>query len=171
MNVFRTASQSSPDISAVNGEVLRRIRINQPPSGGCVLKQQNDGKKKIQARPAAFGRLCVETFSISKTFIKIKPAAFGRLCVETIIRRALAVHAASPAAFGRLCVETMHAMGRGPSKHPAAFGRLCVETEFTVHSYSDYYVQPPSGGCVLKLSLLCIVTLIITSSRLRAAVC
>ena len=34
---------------------------------------------------------------------------------------------------------------------PAAFGRLCVETEFAVHG-SAGAIQPPSGGCVLKLN-------------------
>ena len=34
---------------------------DQPPSGGCVLKQCTGGRMiKIDA-PAAFGRLCVET--------------------------------------------------------------------------------------------------------------
>ena len=32
----------------------------------------------------------------------------------------------------------------------AAFGRLCVETTVCI-CYGKYYVQPPSGGCVLKL--------------------
>ena len=34
-----------------------------------------------------------------------RPAAFGRLCVETLRRQRLA-STAGPAAFGRLCVET-----------------------------------------------------------------
>ena len=33
----------------------------QPPSGGCVLKQIEDQNKAYEAKPAAFGRLCVET--------------------------------------------------------------------------------------------------------------
>ena len=37
-------------------------------------------------------------------------------------------------------------------RQPAAFGRLCVETlGFDFAALSD--CQPPSGGCVLKLSL------------------
>ena len=38
----------------------------------------------MTAQPAAFGRLCVETFS-NKHFLTLPlPAAFGRLCVETL---------------------------------------------------------------------------------------
>ena len=35
-----------------------------------------------------------------------KPAAFGRLCVETKLRKMTGVTLSCPAAFGRLCVET-----------------------------------------------------------------
>ena len=38
----------------------------QPPSGGCVLKQSADLKKSVQDKPAAFGRLCVETIHTRK---------------------------------------------------------------------------------------------------------
>ena len=34
----------------------------------------------------------------------------------------------------------------------AAFGRLCVETP-ELEVFIDAWVQPPSGGCVLKLEL------------------
>ena len=33
----------------------------QPPSGGCVLKRTKHPEKYEQYKPAAFGRLCVET--------------------------------------------------------------------------------------------------------------
>ena len=33
----------------------------QPPSGGCVLKQETENKRKSDPIAAAFGRLCVET--------------------------------------------------------------------------------------------------------------
>ena len=35
---------------------------------------------------------------------------------------------------------------------PAAFGRLCVETKDAKWRRAKYDIQPPSGGCVLKLS-------------------
>ena len=34
--------------------------------------------------PAAFGRLCVETYNRDKKAFLQEPAAFGRLCVETL---------------------------------------------------------------------------------------
>ena len=40
--------------------------VNQPPSGGCVLKHKAARIGKSRCLPAAFGRLCVETFPISK---------------------------------------------------------------------------------------------------------
>ncbi len=33
---------------------------------------------------------------------------------------------------------------------PAAFGRLCVETMKKVNLQKILFLQPPSGGCVLK---------------------
>ena len=74
---------------------------------------------------------------------------------------------------------------------PAAFGRLCVET-FTAERHINDRIQPPSGGCVLKLisqkqnileisqppsggcvlkQVSGVVNLLERTSRLRAAVC
>ena len=55
----------------------------QPPSGGCVLKLIRFWSipNKI---PAAFGRLCVETFPRLRLYLIPSAAAFGRLCVETV---------------------------------------------------------------------------------------
>ena len=36
-------------------------------------------------------------------------------------------------------------------QNPAAFGRLCVETSFSPLLPMAALIQPPSGGCVLKL--------------------
>ena len=101
-----------------------------------------------------------------------KPAAFGRLCVETSVRHGLSdcyqaqppsggcvlKHAGDfgfcgfqrPAAFGRLCVETNPQRTIPYSSIPAAFGRLCVETEYQKLAFLALTLQPPSGGCVLK---------------------
>ena len=73
------------------------------------------------------------------------------------------------AAFGRLCVETFTHDDSVSDEQPAAFGRLCVETLVMVF-HLKYWVQPPSGGCVLKLRKVRMV-LTCTTSRLRAAVC
>ena len=78
---------------------------HQPPSGGCVLKQRNRFQDHHDAEPAAFGRLCVETSPFARASGLILPAAFGRLCVETC-DAAQTGCLSDPAAFGRLCVET-----------------------------------------------------------------
>ncbi len=79
------------------------------------------------------------------------------------------IDAGYPAAFGRLCVETQEKKKTPVHKHPAAFGRLCVETlGFDFAALSD--CQPPSGGCVLKLSFHTVHGFK-NPSRLRAAVC
>ena len=96
---------------------------------------------------AAFGRLCVETFTLRKKKLCISAAAFGRLCVETdqIFARCWRCGAA---AFGRLCVETRHHLMTIYLSSAAAFGRLCVETGVDANAM-DY----------------------LNGSRLRAAVC
>ena len=48
----------------------------QPPSGGCVLKPCISVKLYLHLRPAAFGRLCVETIS---RFIILIPNTTSRL--------------------------------------------------------------------------------------------
>ena len=78
----------------------------QPPSGGCVLKPQDDVLVRWGGQ---------------------FPAAFGRLCVDTVMMR-LALSVAYSAAFGRLCVETGSADKIPLCDRAAAFGRLCVET-------------------------------------------
>ena len=40
------------------------------------------------------------------------------------------------------------------SREPAAFRRLCVETLAVLAICENQQIQPPSGGCVLKLLLL-----------------
>ena len=98
--------------------------------------------------PAAFGRLCVETFSYMPFNLTPFPAAFGRLCVETTTLLSGCLHCL-PAAFGRLCVETYRLYAIIAGRNPAAFGRLCVETGKSGQGCAKSG-QPPSGGCVLK---------------------
>ena len=59
------------------------MALAQPPSGGCVLKQQTFPIFRHKNDPAAFGRLCVETICRYNGSCLRQPAAFGRLCVET----------------------------------------------------------------------------------------
>ena len=119
----------------------------QPPSGGCVLKHGSLMFLHTNHRPAAFGRLCVETLLSAGGSVLNRPAAFGRLCVETSMQHSLS-RENQPAAFGRLCVETSIALRAFSKRVPAAFGRLCVETLTITYALFG-----------------------LLSSRLRAAVC
>jgi len=145
-----------------------------------------------QFQPAAFGRLCVETTTLTNKRSRPGPAAFGRLCVET---QSEAVggqtNYSQPPSGGcvlKLCIH--HACEY--LAQPAAFGRLCVETGKCFFNPFPA-AQPPSGGCVLKhhkpnaarsparpaaFGRLCVETARRLSwlprrcaSRLRAAVC
>ena len=102
---------------------------------------------------AAFGRLCVETSSQRLLDCDLGAAAFGRLCVETAWLNEM-VGAVFAAAFGRLCVETSYVTTvRTNQMDAAAFGRLCVETPSYQYIADVCEMQPPSGGCVLKLPI------------------
>ena len=73
----------------------------QPPSGGCVLKPQISSTPWLRkARPAAFGRLCVETRQAAPAAPVDDPAAFGRLCVETLDGDALSKITPQPPSGG-----------------------------------------------------------------------
>ena len=66
----------------LHDEYKDSIELEQPPSGGCVLKP-DEIEVQREVVSAAFRRLCVETaFSVDKN-IGYMPAAFRRLCVET----------------------------------------------------------------------------------------
>ena len=57
----------------------------QPPSGGCVLKQNRRINFIGSMLAATFGWLCIET-KTSKIIHAVEPAAtFGWLCVETLM--------------------------------------------------------------------------------------
>ena len=77
--------------------------------------------------PAAFGRLCVETPTVTGVMLGvIQPPSGG--CVLKLLSKMRAVSVFLPAAFGRLCVETPLPPSSSQPAKPAAFGRLCVET-------------------------------------------
>ena len=100
----------------------------QPPSGGCVLKHLNIRERQWGDCPAAFRRLCVETFFLAALSCAGLPAAFRRLCVET-------TNDASPILF--------------PKFQPPS-GGCVLKLHIPYPSLQDYRRQPPSGGCVLK---------------------
>ena len=104
------------------------MTVLQPPSGGCVLKHVGVCVVNLKAVAAAFGRLCVETLSITNGGCVWVAAAFGRLCVETLEMDVCQPYSLSAAAFGRLCVETVVFIRLPQNISAAAFGRLCVET-------------------------------------------
>ena len=124
------------------------------------------------AFPAAFGRLCVETFRYASPSMRLRSQPPSGGCVLKLCGAMLGCIAwlqppsggcvlkprrqhrrhrpIQPAAFGRLCVETVNGIVDNSYTYPAAFGRLCVETPTGRHSASIPQTQPPSGGCVLK---------------------
>ena len=63
------------------------VVLDQPPSGGCVLKHRRFNSKYLFVGPAAFRRLCVETGCVAAANPVNVPAAFRRLCVETKVTR------------------------------------------------------------------------------------
>ena len=83
---------------------------------------------KLLNLPAAFGRLCVETFVLKQSAnLQYQPPSGG--CVLKRYSNLAASSSYCPAAFGRLCVETWLKLPcRSGRQQPAAFGRLCVET-------------------------------------------
>ena len=72
-----------------------------------------------------------------------------------------------PAAFRRLCVETKYFVSYDGNKIPAAFRRLCVETTSLAVVYRSLRNQPPSGGCVLKLSVKMVISMPLKPAAFR----
>ena len=78
---------------------------DQPPSGGCVLKLALKVAQMGWDKPAAFGRLCVETYDYGyKSYKSTQPPSGG--CVLKPVGSFSWRLEKEPAAFGRLCVET-----------------------------------------------------------------
>ena len=111
-----------------------RDGVDQPPSGGCVLKLRIFHPLQLLHQSAAFGRLCVETDLGGYGDVLELSAAFGRLCVETAKLWFCSDPNTRSAAFGRLCVETSAASAAPTVICSAAFGRLCVETDSLSHA-------------------------------------
>ena len=79
--------------------------INQPPSGGCVLKLKGVEGYPKGLQPAAFRRLCVETLTrLQKREVLAQPPSGG--CVLKRRYHDITNVVCCPAAFRRLCVET-----------------------------------------------------------------
>ena len=63
--LYRTEYQGQPPLGGCVLKLLqlkgRGFLVNQPPLGGCVLKPLGAVVAVVEAEPAAFRRLCVET--------------------------------------------------------------------------------------------------------------
>ena len=141
---------------------------NQPPSGGCVLKQDIVGIKQCDSFQPPSGGCVLKPLSMTAPRPHRQPAAFRRLCVETG-RRGCRLRKRRPAAFRRLCVETS-AMRRMPGSRPQPPSGGCVlKLELWLIAFLKM-IQPPSGGCVLKPPQS-LEPPIYSASRLQAAVC
>ena len=92
-----------------------------------MLKPKRKSPPESCSDPAAFRRLCVETFNLSNFIFCLPPAAFRRLCVETLSAKT---------------------SGKIFSAQPPLGG--CVLKLFFVVCGVLAIDQPPSGGCVLK---------------------
>ena len=107
------------------------LTVNQPPSGGCVLKPFFSISVVSPVGPAASRRLCVETclYSLKPSAYKNQPPSGG--CV---LKRCwsfwFACFAAQPPSGG------------------------CVLKRLSASQDTVLSNQPPSGGCVLKLPSL-----------------
>ena len=101
--------------------------MQQPPSGGCVLKQQLFDDLRDVRDAAAFGRLCVETIDFRKPSRYDRQPPSGGCVLKRDFAEFLELYGMQPPSGG--CVLKL-----------AGNGVLLVKFE-----------QPPSGGCVLKL--------------------
>ena len=83
--------------------------LNQPPSGGCVLKQleNNQSEEKLMTQPPSGGCVLKRKISVSYSFENFQPPSGG--CVLKLKAVISTSTARQPAAFGRLCVETVKA--------------------------------------------------------------
>ena len=164
--------------------------IDQPPSGGCVLKQLRP-RTGLGIQTAAFGRLCVETESHTRNGNTPPSAAFGRLCVETSKGCTPPVRAKQPPSGGCVLKPVQFIWAGLDDDQPPSGGCVLKPSGCIGHGAAQY--QPPSGGCVLKhgrcgrgrrgtgpaaFGRLCVETVLPSqphhrpvTSRLRAAVC
>ena len=118
-----------------------------------MLKPRRQSPLGSQQRPAAFGRLCVETtrYPLPDTEQESQPPSGG--CVLKPARRFKNPVLVRQPPSGGYVLKLDSRGNVGFPCLPAAFRRLCVETRQTEPKQSKTF-QPPSGGCVLKLQQL-----------------
>ena len=141
----------------------------QPPSGGCVLKQIIDVTKLPFEQAAAFGRLCVETLRFclmpnTMPSSRLRAAVCWNVLSMFILYPELCSRLRAAVCWNYLmgCHRKFYGM------QPPSGG--CVLKLITESGKRSLIRQPPSGGCVLKQQTS-VYTWVIRCSRLRAAVC
>ena len=165
----------------------------QPPSGGCVLKHLLSHFRGLKNRPAAFGRLCVETTATAPKRFHGRQPPSGGCVLKPPFRWLYHSRFGQPPSGG--CVLKQRARQRLNAgirnSQPPSGG--CVLKHVSRSNDWQMEIQPPSGGCVLKqhngsptslhtspaaFGRLCVETAVsahthgaMPSSRLRAAVC
>ena len=99
----------------------------QPPSGGCVLKQSKKAWiARLNNQPPSGGCVLKPPNFENPEACDDQPPSGG--CVLKLHKNDLCRREQGPAAFGRLRVETLYYFCATLVFHPAAFGRLRVET-------------------------------------------
>ena len=66
MNAIKAQPPSGGCVLKQSDNINHADCVFQPPSGGCVLKPHHRQPTNQTTRPAAFGRLCVETIIIRR---------------------------------------------------------------------------------------------------------
>ena len=121
----------------------------QPPSGGCVLKPNSGPIANMEAPPAAFRRLCVETLTgYTPKIIGAQPPSGG--CVLKRDLMPLIKPSIIQPPSGGCVLKRLPSLRLSHRASSAAFRRLCVETKMLPFLCRNT-LQLPSGGCVLKL--------------------
>ena len=87
-----------------------------------------------------------------RCFLLGRPAAFGRLCVETIKAAGFSCGAPQPPSGGCVLKQVGYPFNQKLNFQPPSGG--CVLKRVQIQSMSWLNVQPPSGGCVLKPKVL-----------------
>ena len=122
---------------------------DQPPSGGCVLKRRHYRPNEAATRPAAFGRLCVETTYLNSLSYaeQTQPPSGG--CVLKLAKRGGENGFISQPPSGGCVLKPVKSrlFGRRQTQPPSGGCVLKLRGRFAAY---PTHPQPPSGGCVLK---------------------
>ena len=141
----------------------------QPPSGGCVLKRGGRGSCNTSGSQPPSGGCVLKHLPYGGRLKLVRPAAFGRLCVETVINPYKISEYGQPPSGG--CVLKHPRVKRISMKPVQPPSGGCVLKLGNKICLLVAQCQPPSGGCVLKPLSQSDPICATKASRLRAAVC